>query len=274
MSNTINPVRETNAIDEIAFVILFEKEIGGQNFDCFDSLKDELKDDLPIVSPINIMQVSIDQQGVKVPLAKLGGVVYSKKSSIDESRLEWSLRIETKSIVVGCTDFTKSEEIRLKIIRFLKAAVDKMDLNENPIIEVAYQCVDKFSGNDAGANYCVNDVFNTNSIYLTPKIAGSEFTAWHMHQGWFDDSESFKMLNNLNLNAYEPSNGSSFEVVISHLIKIRKIDKLNLPAMDCLKGIDDLEGYLDSAFRLSHGANKKILKDLLVPVLLEKICLS
>lgn len=273
-TSKVNPVRASNAIDEIAFVISFEKETSGQNLDDLRQLEYELKSDLPDFSLTNVMQVSIDPQGVRMPLSMPGGVICSKKSNIDDTRLEWSLRVDANTIVVRCTEFNQWSEVRAQAIRFLMAACNKLKLEDNSIVEIAYQCIDKFIINDENDTYRVSDIFNTKSQYLTPKISEGNFSSWHVHQGWFDEEDNIKMLNNLNLNTYQRSDQGGIETVISHLIKIRKSDVGNIEEMTCLQDVENLEDYLERAIKLSHHANKNILKSLLVPDLLQKINLK
>ena len=76
----ISPIRGRNAIDEIAFVILFEKELDDETLSKLAALKEEFASDLPDFEVFNVVNMVFDPQRPRMPVSKPGGVVYSKKN--------------------------------------------------------------------------------------------------------------------------------------------------------------------------------------------------
>ena len=159
MSNTA-PVRGKNAIDEIAFVMSFDKDLDDNNLENLEDMRDDLSDDLPDFKILSVIQVPLDPQNISSPVSKRSGILFSKKSEVDQNRFEWSLRAERKRVVVACSEYTKWKEIKEKAVDLLSAASKKCSLEDNPIIEIVYQCVDKFIFEGELNEYRVSEVFN------------------------------------------------------------------------------------------------------------------
>lgn len=270
MSKT-TPVREKNAIDQIAFVILFEKELDNKTLAKLMSLEDELSSDLPHFEVPNTVQLFVDPQNMRMPLSKPGGVICSKKSAVDPNRLEWSVNAEVNNIVVTCSEYTNWKEIKKKALNFLFTTSKKFNLKDNPIIEIVYECVDKFIFDGSQNEYRVDEVFNLHAAYLTPHVVNSNPYAWHVHQGWFSEHQDMVALHNLNLNSHKQNGQSSHETVISHLVKIRKKNGTKINDKHMLVGNSQEVGYLEKAMEVSHDLNKKILLNLLNERMLKAI---
>ncbi len=258
------PIREKNAIDEIAFVILFEKELDNKTLTKLLDLKDELSSELPHFQVQNAVQIMVDPQNTRMHDPKPAGVFCAKRSEQDAKRMEWSLRVEVNRIIVTCSEYTNWQEVKTRALVFLAAALDKFDLNENLVVEIVLQCVDKFVYNGAPDQYRVSEVFNIESAdFLTLHIAQKNPDVWHIHQGWFSDHEHMQVLNNLNLNSHKPNDQVAHETVISHLVKIRKPDGSNVCDKDLLSANGQQVGYLESAMEVAHDLNKQVLLNLL-----------
>lgn len=262
-----NPIRNTNAIDQVAFVIKFKKDLDDVTLLRLLGLKNELKSDFPVFDIINVMQMVLDDKAPRLPVSKQGGVALVKRSDEDEGRAAWSIRIEANNIVVACSEFTTWSEVWGKAESYLTSAVNKFDLEENPIIELVFQCIDKFIGSDDLNKIKVEDVFSTTSDYVTKNIVNLNPLAWHLHQGWFSDhtTKDIKALNNLNLSAHLSGElKDTHETIINHIVNIRKKDGTVIASSSDLFGTGAGEAsYLSEAMLLGHHLNKEVLENLL-----------
>ena len=263
MSKTI-PIRGKNAISEIAFVVLFEKELDDKTLLKLTALEDELSSDLPEFEVTTIVKMLVGPQSPQMPVSKPGGVVCSKKADADPSRLEWSVRVEANNIIVACSEYTNWKDVWEKSKGFLFSALDKFDLKENPAIELVFQCTDKFTFDEDISKYQIGEVFDLESDYLTRKVTAKNRDAWHIHQGWFEfPSNETRALHNLNLNAHKQDKNQSHETAINHLVKVRMTDGSSVNSRDVLCGNDREIGYLENVMIAAHESNKNVLLNLL-----------
>lgn len=163
------PIRENNAIDEIAFIVILSKDIDKESLARLRSAHSAVSDELPHIEDLTSIRLAFGNKTPKDIRPEVSGVQFSKPSSQRE-RLEWSLRAEGKSIVVGCSEYTNWQEIWGKAKSYLSLALQTIDLNNNPLSEIVYQCVDKFHTDQDKGEYEIGSVFDTNSKYLTNKI--------------------------------------------------------------------------------------------------------
>lgn len=272
----ISPIRGSNAIDEVAFAVHFKNEFSEDVASQMKGLESELSEALPNFEVLNILKMHLDNSHKPTaPVTRPSGVMLSKKSQNEEAsgRLEWMLRVEENRIVAACSEYTSWNEVWGRAREFLLASIGKVNLDANPIVEIVFQCVDRFFYDGSPDEFKLDQAFNLDSDYLTGFVIKNKPPAWHIHQGWYEDSqlENARLLNNLNINAHgkRSEEGRQYEVTISHLVKAQGavIDKES-PLHD------KSDGHLDRMMAESHGINREILKSLLTTSLLNKVGLT
>ena len=280
MSKT-TPIRSENAIDEIAFVLQFKTFSSSEGFlESLIELHSALKETLPDYNIVN--GATLDPQGESMRYQT--GVIFFKRSEEDASRHEWALRVDADQIIVTCSEYTNWGEVSEKAISYLSAATAKFNLAENPIIEIIYQCIDKFTcPNEIIA---LKDIFRNESEYLTPYIIENAPEVWHIHQGWLEklDNITARMLHNLKINMRHRPQAENeattqdkvHEMAISHLIRIQKTNNIQSKNKDSSSGKknSESENYLRSALDSAHNSNKNTIKKLLCQDMLQKIGLE
>jgi|GEM_PF-2534040 len=279
---TVNPVRQNNAIDEMAFAVQFKLPLAGEQFlKSFIDLATEVSDVLPKYEITNSVTFQLNaQQGSNQASHKPSGIVCYKMSQYVPNRQEWTLRVDNNRIVVACSEYSSWNKVSGQAKKLLFKALSKIDIQVNPIVEVVLQCVDKFETSDTDA--IATDVFNENSVYLTKHVIENGGSSWHIHQGWFKNIDSIqaKLLNNLNINTHKTQHiengivlqGQTInEIIVSHLVRVQRTDNPELSNMTELTTDD---GYLAKAFDAAHDLNKKAIRDLLNNAMLDKIGLS
>ncbi len=277
-----NPVRQDNAIDEIAFAVHFKLPLAGEQLlkDLID-LATEVRDLLPHYEITNSLTLQLNaQQSTNQASAKPSGIVCYKKSEHVTNRQEWTLRVDGNRIVVACSEYSSWDKVSNQAKELLFKALRKIDVKSNPVVEAVLQCVDKFEATDTTATAI--DIFNADSVYLTKYVIESGGSSWHIHQGWFKDIDEIqaKLLNNLNINTYNKQysekgiivQGQTInETIVSHLIRIQHTGN---PELSNIEELTANNGYLAKAFDASHDLNKEAIRDLLNNTMLDKIGLS
>jgi len=279
---TVNPVRQNNAIDEMAFAVHFKLPLSGEQLlkDLID-LAAEVSDVLPEYEITNSFTFQLNaQQGSNQTSAKPSGIACYKKSESVPNRQDWTLRVDGNRIVVACSDYSSWDRVSGQAKELLFKALRKIDVKSNPIVEVVLQCVDKFETSDT--NVTAADVFDTDSVYLTKHVIENGGSSWHIHQGWFKDIDDIqaKLLNNLNINTHNKQyveNGiivqgqTINETIVSHLVRVQRAGNPELSDIEELTADGE---YLAKAFDAAHDLNKEAIRGLLNNAMLDKIGLS
>lgn len=274
--NITKPLNPNNAIDEIGFIIFFEKELDDPTLFSLFELEGDFADTLPQFSLVKIVKMHVDHDKPQMPTTKPGGILCSKPSESREGRFEWSVRVEANKIVVACSEFDTWETVWPIAKRYLFSTVKKFNLLENPVREVVFNCVDKFTYDGDLDSYQVTDVFNPRSRYLTRNVTEHNASSWHIHQGWFlfPSDGDVQALHNLNISVFTPD-GKPHETTINHQIKVRKSDDQPIENVNLLLGTDDAEiGYLEESMIECHDSNKEVLLGLLSTQMLQAISLE
>lgn len=279
------PVRQNNAIDEIAFVLQFKTffpndELVKNILDVRSELKGELPD-FDITNAV-MFQVNPSQAESIIPDKQIG-IVCFKRSGKDPARHEWALRVEANRIFVTCSEYTNWNQVYSSAIKYLRAAASKIDLNANPVVEVVYQCVDKFICRDGDIVF--GDLFSKDSEYLTRHIISNTPDAWHVHQGWFEGLSNIpaRMLHNLNINMHHQhlvekgmvTGKGQHEAIVSHLIRIQNTSEVEIKSLESLVGSEDGNGgYFKLVLENAHKTNKDVVRKLLSQEMLIRVGLE
>lgn len=265
------PVRASNAIDEIAFAIHFKTPLVNdeKSINDLNNLAHEVRDLLPVHEIMNAVTLQLNNLQSNQAATKPSGIICYKKSEQVPDRQEWRLQVEESRIIVGCSEYTSWEQILPNVERLLQTAIAKFDLSINPIVEIVYQCADKFVCRGGKTN--LKDVFNPDSNFLTKNIILNDPSAWHVHQSWFTklDKPSATFLHNLNINMQNrpPKNPdqaqqeSVHETIISHFIRVQKTNGLEINSNEELIGGES--SYLNDILNITHDLNKDTVKQLL-----------
>lgn len=278
------PVRDNNAIDEIAFALHFKTLFAGDEKFIEDliGLAHDVHELLPDHEVTKAVTLQINSlQANDQATEKPSGIICYKKSEKVPDRREWKLQVEGNWIVIGCSEYTSWKQISATAKQLLQAAITKLNLSVNPIVEIVYQCADKFTCH--GDKTSLKEVFNTDSDFLTRHIILNDPSSWHVHQGWFTESDKAgaTFLHNLNINMHNRSllspdgaqQESVHETIISHFIRVQKSNDLEISSSEELMGSleNGKPNYLDDVLNIAHDLNKSVVKQLLSAEMQQKI---
>jgi len=254
--SVFDPVRDQNAIDEVAFVIQFKESFPSDNSFAriLLDLHDATQDVFPEFKITNYYDMYSDEKSDIKSEKKLGILCY-KNSSNREIGVELTLSVEGRRLSVNCRDYSRWPEISKIAIDNLLKAFHLLKCDPNNIQEIGYQCIDKFRS--LSSDYKVDEIFKSESDYLTNFALNSNGKIWHVHQGWLEDADVF---NTLNINMMNRGR-FGWEAIINHICRI-----------NCQNRITSLsEEILNEFFGVGHTSNKQLIKKLVIDSLLQKI---
>ena len=268
------PARDNNAIDEIAFIVHLTKDIESDVLQNFEAME-QFSEDLPIKERINSMRLAFEGNTASQSSMsqKFSGVKFSKKSENSENRYAFSLRVENNKIIVACSEYSSWSEVWPKSLSLISTVLKNIDIENNPVQEIVYQCLDRFVSAVGEGEYDIGSVFNVESKYLTKKAISDNTNTWHVHQGWFSQTvdENVKALNNLNIDSFGIDN-NRVETLINHIINIKKAN--DIPVNSVQEMLDASDGYLNRAINQAHNGNKSVVKDILNTEMLQALGLE
>ena len=268
----VEPISTANAIDEIAFVVLFKENFDRSTIEKIKELHSSLSAELTHIEPIKVMQVKVDSAAGESSTAfsQLSGYKLFKPSITKQGRFDWSLIVEGNNIVVGCSAYSRWNEVWPKARGFLEQAVTRIHGSGNAVVEIGFQCVDRFKTDiRSEADYHVDQIFNSDSSFLTRAVFEKNQVAWHVHQGWFVESADSLRTGLVNLNI--STNLADMHITtINHVVKTKRTDGALVDTGELFNS-DLSNSYIDLVINRAHSLNKEILLNLLNEDMLQKI---
>jgi uncharacterized protein (TIGR04255 family) len=247
------PINSTNAIDAVAFVVLFNRPFTEKEDGDLLQLKEMFKDELPNFSKNTI--VTLKQESGRQPehVVKESGLKLQKFEP--NGKIGWILNITDGQLIITCQSYDRWDKVWAQTDKYIKATLKLLNLASLSVQACVLQYIDRFFTEES-TKYNIYEVFDENTKYLTKKSIEVE-KLWHVHQGWFDKkSENEKILNILNLGTSEDNN--NIITTIDHSLQLQFISNPK-PAN---KFFDDKKEY-EKVFSFLHEKNKDIIKSLI-----------
>ncbi len=262
------PFAGRNALETVVFLVQFRDGFSSQDVEALFSLKDRLATELPSFEKTTTHTFGVVGNGAPLQQAHESGVVLQRFTA--NGRADWVLRASGNQVVVVCSDYSKWVDVEAKAMRLMYSAVQSVRHEANPIQVVMMQFVDKFVYEGVPADYSLDDVFRSDSPFLTAfsKTAGLQ---WHVFQGWFADNGETKplgtgqALNVLNIASSIQPDGN-LTTTIDHTTQF------TVGAGDAL--LFTTADKLNTHFAFLHNQNKYILRNVLSDKQLEVIGLG
>ena len=149
---------------------------------------------------------------------------------------------------------------------YIATVASALPLDQNPVIALGLRFVDRYTFDGPPDDARAELLINSRSPHVASQIfeAGS---AWHCNTGWFDPDQTDRILHNLNMASNLVDLSST--VTIEHQATVF----LGAPRQSFQTLFDPPGGQtgLMTALDNLHEANKDILKEILLPAMLEKI---
>lgn len=248
------PINLTNAIDAVAFVIVFDRTFTEKEENKLLKLQEDLKKDLPLFSQDVLIGTKIENEIIVTQDVKKSGIKLQKIEP--NGKIGWSLHILGNQIIITCKSYDRWDKVWTKVEKYLNNTVKLLELKDLSVSAVVLQYIDRFTESASG-KYKLENVFSKETEYLTQhtKNVGK---LWHVHQGWFETGVSAKekVLHVLNLGTTEHL--KKILTTIDHALQLQFIEK----PKNAKEFFDSKKEY-KKVFDSLHRKNKDIIKSLL-----------
>lgn len=248
------PISGKHALEAVVFACIFQYPFSENTIDSLMSLQETFKETYPVFTTTSMLNMRLDNKNAPPQATQTIAGVSLQKLQQAKTKPAWSLKAEANNIVVSCFAYDRWQTESKKALEDLTSVIDLVADDQNPILIMSLQTVDRFVGKGQD-KYQLNQVFKSTSKYLT-RQARESGPLWHIYQGWFEKvgGQGDRVLQNLNLSTNETPHG--IVSTIDHNIMYHFASPL--AAID---GTDI--NKVTGIFTLLHEKNKEIVCDLL-----------
>jgi len=265
------PIHAAHAIDQVAFIVLFDNLIDDDAFAYVKEISERFSDELPGKHHIKQQGISIPIGGqapaIQHPLTDMGLI---RRSVSRDSTLEAELRIERSSVTFLTTRYTRWNAIWGQASSYFNAILTTYFANAN-LIAVGLNYVDKFiwKGNLEHCNSKL--LIQENSKYICKHVFETN-ELWHSHTGAFIRiDEITKRLLNINIDCLNETIEENDKRVVS--ITTSVTDQFNQPFYLPYLDDDNSIAMIDNHMQNMHIFGKDILSQLITEHMSKRIAL-
>ena len=267
------PLRSTNAIESATFAVVCQAAFDGASLELIATACESLSEDLPGVERPTGMMFNVGGPAgseVSFGVQPTPPAVRRFRVNADASQA-WVLQAQGNLLLVTCFDYTNWRDVWARANRYLTTMIRAVTTPIH-LAEVGFQVVDKFICPEGGdrSKYDVNEVFVEACPYLTSKVKTSGHF-WHVHQGWFEETEGLeteeaRTLHQLNLtNGEEQLEQVRIATTIDHRGAVRFGQSgMSLQSLS-LSHLSPTEQPLEIIFSQLKASHQIIIKQLLTP---------
>lgn len=261
----IKPFDEHNAIKEVAFVIELTDPVGNKTIEKLLNMHSNNIEDfnkkLPSVEKLYHIHISSKDEFAR---KFVNGLMFSEFQN--DGTAKWSLSIKDNQLIVKCGKYTRWVDVWGTAKDFILFILNQLGKLEEIKWEAAgLEYVDEFEviGEE---NDWVNQLFSESNDYLPKNIYNLNHQLWHCNQGWFSNIDDISQnLNNVDVSKLQKADSGNIVIKI-RTAHITRFHKKNTQFVDTQL----IEKYMNE----NHGSNKAIFKNLLTPVMCERIKLK
>lgn len=245
------PVSGKHAIEVATFVAVFQRPFTTRAVEALSTLQETLRADFPSFQTTNVIEFRLDSVQHSPSVGPISGVLLQRIGS--GGKPSWTLKAEGNALVVQCFAYETWATTSPQALKFLQTAINVVADEENPLIILAHQIIDRFVAASRDG-YEIGHVFSKRSEFLS-KHTLTAGPLWHIFQGWFEQSTSAtgQLLNVLNLSTNETPSG--FVTTIDHNAQFQSS---GIPNSDAANS-----EWLKSVFDELHAQNKGVVGNLL-----------
>lgn len=256
---SFRPASGDHGTDMVIFQLIFDAPLGPDIFAAAEAQHVKWREELPALQLGNPDPVRLP--GFLALPPQTAGVSFSHLRP--DGLPAWQVRFDPGSISVVCTRYIRWERIWKTAKRYLEKALELIaaEDGERAMSIAMLQFADRFETPAAG--------YDAKSLLKTgPHLPAAAFTlgpAWHNNMGWFDKDHALgEVLHNLNIasNPLPLPDTATNEETVS--IGITHIQELRLAPALALGDAKTVSERLDQAMNGLHGANRALVKELLV----------
>lgn len=269
------PFHEMHSIQEAQINLLFEGQFNQQAIEgARQSANEALSGSLPHTTDIRSaeLQINMPNPGSPIPIRAshqnqlVGFQMSAVKRNSQPARV---LRLTDNILSVGILDYESWEVTIQAVVNYLTPVLSFLPLLENPINAFGIRIIDRYTFNGRPGDARAEMLLVRGNPYVTPQAFNSGAN-WHCNSGWFDYRLEDRVLHNLNVSSNRVELSSIVTIDHNATIQLSARRQSLLALMEPIGGASGLEEVLNSL----HDQNKTILREMLIPDMLEKIGLS
>ena len=252
------PISGQHAIQEVVFIVHFDRPLGGEELDRIFELREVLANDLPKAERAPFFQFAIGSNGPggQVMPTPFAAAPVSIQSFKRDGSLDWRLHAAADFIAVNCLSYSRWELVYVQARKYLSAAVATLTEAEINIKSIVLQYIDAFRFEGSLDEYSVFDLIKKESGYL-PAAFSPNSHFWHVHVGQYETLDTRvggSLLNRVHLDSVESAG-----------LMEAKIDSTHQYFLDesVLRKPSDFEALQEELFAKLHLKNKSTLKEIL-----------
>ncbi|TBB25194.1 hypothetical protein ELH51_27320 [Rhizobium ruizarguesonis] len=259
MSNNskFQPINDDHAIELVKFGFIFLNPISPQSIAAFEANHDLWRESLPARVTLEI-DMDLGGRQFKAPAAQFA---FMKPDGVPA----WSMLAGANKIEIECAVYSRWDRVWATCQDLFAKALEVLSVTQPQtalsVLELTTKDVFLTEG-----QYDLPELFSPGK--LIPEFLFKAGRLWHSHVGWFQDpEESPRHLHNLNIDANMIGTGTA--VSLSHF------QQKNMPEnLTCAEMKTGGLVSLSSAMRALHDENKRIVTEILVPEMADRIGLG
>ena len=255
---------DAHAIVETVIFCEFSPPLSPDLMEHLQSLKETLKDDLPVFRPLIHVSFTFDG-ATNQQTSKTNERGFEMTSNPRDGVIDWVVRIDENAVSIHCLNYIrwigfweKTEKILTNILSLLKGG-------ESFLTNLGLRVIDRFIYDGDEKSYDATQLFKHDGLLLPQHVLTSG-PLWHAHLGWYDSpKEGQKVLSQLNIDSIyaninnEPKVTATIEHNCIYRINVGNLNPTNL--LTPAKGQD--ETLLSKMALNLHIINKVLLSNLL-----------
>ena len=177
-----------------------------------------------------------------------------------------TLNVMPEQCQITINDYSRWSKVKADVDEYVQSVMAVAGANSNSIQAIGLQYTDVWLWKADPADLNMSEVFNRDSQLLVQNVFNLK-SYWHSHHGYFESMKDLALplrLNNINVSRTQHGELDAINVVTSHRLTFpRRYDK---PA--------EIIALISAVQDEFHQENKRMLRQLLTPGVLEKIKLT
>lgn len=174
--------RGSNALQQVAFVVHYEREFSDHEFEEFDKRYEVWKEDLPRRSKSNALLFQPGSQRIEFKKDTIGNLSY--QSFLEDGSTKLELRLEGNQISYMVGEYTTWSDIWPRAQQHLQQAIDLLP-EDNKVISYASQYQDLFRAKGSYADFQADAILCRESRFI-PGHVFERKENFHFHTGYFE----------------------------------------------------------------------------------------
>lgn len=270
------PFAGKNSIQEAVIAIHFAGEIDASVIEsAFNRSQADLKNDFPAGNLIQMMAIRVPanvnaRPDTHLMQPQVGGFELSRPSANGSPARV--LRLTKDLLSVNYMEYDSWDISCPQSIQYIRHVLEQLELVKNPVAAFSLRYIDRFTFDGPPDEANANLLFVENNKYITARSFEAK-TMWHSHSGWFEKvgDDGSRILNQLNIGSTVIDQTPS--VTIDHNA-VCQLTNHRQSVGTLLDEVSSISILMEPALKEMHMSNQIILKNLLLPDMLDKIGLE